>query len=230
LSFPDIIRFRAVTSPLNFLAFAVPPPSLELSLVTGTQLMVVEGIVGTKVSLLGVATLDPAVDSQVSVSTFWSRHDVPGVMSSSENTNATLTFNQLSFIDSGDYLFTVSVSPSNPAFVKATPSVNASYTMNVQPYPDLVVVDTESSGECDVDERTTLMGHVTLLPNIGANHSLTYRWTVPSTATDNLIMNGGVLEVRSLMTNVGNYTLLTCLTFPGAEYCNTTEYVISTEG
>jgi hypothetical protein len=214
----------------NFFAFAVPPPSLELSLVTGTHLMVVEEILGTQVSLLGVATLDPAVDSQVFVSTFWSRRDVPGVMSSSENTHATLTFNQLSFNDSGDYLFTVSVSPSNPAFVKATPSVNASYTMNVQPYPDLVIVGRVRSGECNVDERTTLMGHVTLLPNIGANHNLTYNWTVPSTATEGLIMNGGELEVRNLMANEGDYTLSTCLTLPGAEYCNTTEFAIFTDG
>jgi hypothetical protein len=188
---------------------------------------------------MGVATPDPVVDSPITVLTSWTRQGSLEVLTFNDNMtpgpfNSTFVFDSLS--PGGDYVFTARVSPSNPTYVRATPNLNATFTINVQPYPDMIIRETIISGKCGVNETATLMGDVSLLPNIADNHNLTYTWTGPSgniSAFRDLTMNRGTLMVRNLATNTGNYTLNACLTIPGTNvvnHCSSTQYFISTAG
>ena len=185
-----------------------------------------------------MAELDPAVDSQVTVFTSWTRQGFSDQLSFNESVTppyiATLNFEPLSLRDAGVYVFMVTVSPFNPTSVQTTPTVSANYTFNVERYPDIVIMESVRSGQCGMDAIATLMGNVKLLPEIATNHTLTYTWKGPNgqipVSTD---LNDGMLTVRNLSDNLGYYNLTVCLAFPQANIqfqCNTVDYLISIDG
>ena len=199
-------------------------------------------IAGTVISLQGSATLDPAVDSQVTVIGSWTLELSRDILIFNESTTppyvTALTFRPLAFSAGGVYIFTVTVSPSNPLNVIAPPGVNATYALNPLPYHDLLIEKVISSGECAGNETVSLTGSFDPLPNTADNYILTYTWTrfnwqrITEFSKD-LTANEGTLEVDNLMVNAGNYTLTVCLTVPHTEvvdHCTTVEYFISNDG
>ena len=217
--------------------YAVIPPTIDIILDTGAQLA---ATAGTRVSLLGMARLDPLVDSQVTVSTSWTRQGSSDQLIFNESVTppyiAALNFELLSLRDAGDYVFMVTVSPFNPTSVQTTPTVSANYTFNVERYPDMVIMESVRSGQCGMDAIATLMGSVNLLPHVATSHDLSYTWTGPNgqiPASTDLLVNGGMLVVRNLSANLGYYNLTVCLTFPDAnveDTCSTVDYHISIDG
>ena len=214
------------------------PPMLSLSLdgQTGTE---GSAITGTVVSLQGLATLADVVDSPVTVLLAWSRPDPNGLLDLAQLTSPpytlTTTIDTLSV--GGMYEFIVTVTPSNPSFVEVV-TVNASYTINLQPYPLLVISKRVRSGECVVNETATLIGNVRLLPNTATNHIITYSWTGPdgrpiTASNENYTIMGGTLVVNDITSNTGIYVLIGCLAIPGTDvrsHCIPANYPISTEG
>ena len=203
------------------------PPMLSLSLdgKTGTE---GSAITGTVVSLQGLATLADVVDSPVTMSLAWSRPDPNGLLDLAQLTDPPYTLNTT--IDplsvGGAYEFTVIVTPSDPSFVEDI-TANASYTINLQPYPPLEIRETVRSGDCVGNPMATLTGSVSLLPNIATNHSLTYTWTVPGDG------ELGTEETLTVNNTKATYTLAACLTIPGTNvtnHCITAEYPISADG
>ena len=216
----------------------VPPPILSLSLdgQTGTE---GSAITGTAVSLQGLATLADVVDSPVTVSLTWRRHDPNGLLNETTLTSPpytlTATIDPLSA--DGVYEFIVTVNISNLSFVRDI-TANASYTINVQPYPPLVISKTVRSGECVVNETATLIGNVHLLPNTATNYIITYSWTGPdgrpiTASNENFTIMGGTLFTNNITSNTGIYVLIGCLAIPGTNvtsHCIPANYPISTEG
>ena len=121
------------------------------------------------------------------------------------------------------------VTPSNPSFVRSV-TVNASYTISLQPYPPLEIRFRRSlrSGDCEVGgEIATLTGSVSLLPNIATNHTLSYTWSGPGVAE---LTTGQTLVVSNV---TATYTLTACLAIPGTDvvdHCSTADYPLSTDG
>ena len=194
---------------------------------------------GTVVSLQGLATLADVVDSPVTVSLTWSRPDPNGLLNittlSSPPYSLTTTFDPISV--GGVYEFIVNVIALNSSFVGGI-TVSGSYTINVQPYPPLVIRETVRSGDCVVNETATLIGNVRLLPNTATNYIITYSWTgpdgrlIPASSEDFTVM-GGTLVVNNPKTNTGSYILIGCLTIPGTDVmnrCIPADYPISTDG
>lgn len=215
---------------------AVPSPNVTTSLLQPP-------IRGTVVSLQGVAILAPEVDTQVSVLGVWALQDSTENLTSSSTTspprehNTTHTIASLS--EGGVYVFTVVVTPSAPTstFVEAT-TASAELEVTLQPYPDLEIVGTVSSGECGGNEVATLTGTVSLLPNTASDHTLTYTWTTPggqdiTASSEDLVVNGGTLQVGGLGTNQGDYVLTACLSIPSSDvagHCSPATYPISSAG
>lgn len=181
--------------------------------------------------------LDSTVDSQVSVSTSWTREGLSDLLSFNTSTIppyiTVLDFESLSNRDAGNYVFMVTVTPFNPTAVQATPDVSGIYTLNVEPYPEVVIMERVQSGQCGMDPVVTLMGSVDLLPNIATDHELTYKWKDPDgreLASTDLIMNGEMLVVRNLSDNSGLYNLTACLFIHGIVRSSSVVYLISTDG
>ena len=203
------------------------PPILSLSLdgQTGTE---GSAITGTVVSLQGLATLANVVDSPMTVSLTWSRPDPNGLLDLAQLTNPpytlTTTIDPISV--GGVYEFIVNITPSISSFVEGV-AVNASYIINLQPYPPLVIRETVRSGDCLGDSMATLTGSVSLLPNIATNHTLAYIWTGDE---DEKLGTQEALVVNNMR---AAYILTACLTIPGTNVmsrCITAHYVISTDG
>ena len=175
----------------------------------------------------------------MTVSLTWSRPDPNGLLNvttlPSPPYSLTTTFDPISV--GGVYEFIVTVAPSNSRFVGCI-TANASYTINVQPYPLLVISKTVRSGECVVNETATLIGNVRLLPNTTTNHIITYSWTGPDGQTvmasiEDFTVVGGMLIISNIRTNTGIYVLIGCLTIPGTDVmsrCIPANYPISTDG
>ena len=214
------------------------PPILSLSLdgETGTE---GSAITGTVVSLQGLATLADVVDSAVTVSLTWSRSDPNELLNVTALTSPPYTV--ATTIDpisvGGVFEFMVTVTPSNSRFVRGI-TVNTSYTINLEPYPSLMIRETVRSGECVVNETATLIGNVRLLPNTATNHIITYSWTgpdrqaIPASSEDFTVM-GETLVINNPRNNAGSYILIGCLTIPGTDVmnrCIPADYPISTDG
>ena len=189
-------------------------------------------ITGTVVSLQGLATLADVVDTPVNVLLTWSRPDPNGLLGVTALTSPpytlTTTFDPLSVF--GVHEFIVTVDTSNPSFVRSV-TVNASYTISLQPYPPLEIRIRRSlrSGDCEMGgAMATLTGSVSrLLPNIATNHTLLYTWSGPGVAE----LTTGQTLVVSTMT--ATYTLTACLAIPGTDvvdHCSTADYTLSTDG
>ena len=182
------------------------------------------------VSLQGLATLADVVDTPVNVLLAWSRPDPNGLLDLAQLTSPpytlTTTFDPLSV--GGVYEFIVAVDTSNPSFVRSV-TVNASYTISLQPYPPLEIRirGVLRSGDCVVAGPTaTLTGSVSLLPNIATDHTLSYTWSGPGVAE---LTPGQTLVVSTV---TATYTLTTCLSIPGTDvdHCSTADYPFSTDG
>ena len=188
-------------------------------------------ITGTVVSLQGLATLADVVDTPVNVLLTWSRPDPNGLLDvivlTSPPYTLTTTVDPLSV--GGVHEFIVTVIPSNPSFVEGI-TMNASYTINLQPYPPLEIRirGVLRSGDCEVGgAMATLTGSVSLLPNIATDHTLSYTWSGPGVPE----LSAGQTLVVSNMT--ATYTLTACLAIPGTDvvgYCSTVDYPFSTNG
>ena len=210
--------------------------SLSFDGQTGTE---GSAITGTVVSLQGLATLADVVDSPMTVSLTWSRPDHNGLLNVTALTSPpyslTTTIDPISV--GGAYEFIVTVNTSNSSFVRGI-TMNASYTIKIQPYPLLVIRKTVRSGECVVNETATLIGNVRLLPNTATNHIITYSWTRPDgrpimASTEDFTVVGGMLVINNIRTNAGIYVLIGCLTIPGTDVmsrCIPANYPISTDG
>ena len=198
-------------------------------------------------SLQGTARLHPSVDTDVTVTGLWRRQDLSPFTTVTQTTdapiyNTTLTFDPLrsESADGGNYVYTVSVTPAQSTPFIMSNMADESYTLTVQPYPDLVIIDSLQSGVCMLDEAATLMGSVTLLPNTATNHTLSYTWVNIAgqqiTSSDGgYVINGGSLRVQNLtdQNNMGNFHLRICLDIPGADivdYCNSTTFTLSSDG
>ena len=186
-----------------------------------------------------MVNFDSVVDTQVTVSTSWTRQDSSGLLSFNESVNppyiTALNFETLSIQDAGDYVFLVDVTPLNPTSVQATPSVSANYTINVEPYPDIniVIMRRVRSGQCMENGIVILNGEVSLLNETTTNHNISYTWTPPNGRFRDEMPNGGMIVVRNLSANSGYYNLTVCLTIPGTDLqsiCSTADYYISTDG
>ena len=151
----------------------VPSPTINISLADGTPEPMT--IAGTVISLQGSATLDPAVDSQVTVIRSWTLERSRDILIFNESTTPPYvtapTFRPLAFSAGGVYIFTVTVSPSNPLNVIAPPGVNATYALNPLPYHDLLIEKVISSGECAGNETVSLTGSFDPLPNTADNYT-----------------------------------------------------------
>ena len=183
-----------------------------------------------------MATLDSVVDTQVTVSTSWTRQGSSDLLSLEASINSpfitALNFEPLSFRDAGDYVFLVDVTPFNPTSVQAT-SVSANYTINVEPYPNIVIMRRVINGQCMEDEIVILSGDVSLLHETTTNHNISYTWTPPNGRITDEMANGGMIVVRNLSANSGYYNLTVCLTILGTELqnnCSTVDYYISADG
>ena len=183
-----------------------------------------------------MATLDSAVDTQVTVSTSWTRQGSSDLLSFEASINSpfitALNFEPLSIRDAGDYVFLVDITPFNPTSVQATPSVSASYTINVEPYPDIVIMRRVINGQCIEDGIVILYSNVSLLHETTTNY-ISYTWTLPNGRITDETANGGMIVVRNLSAHSGYYYLTVCLTIPGTDLqnnCSTVDYYFSTDG
>ena len=137
-------------------------------------------------------------------------------------------------------MYNVSVTPAQSTpFIKSS-MADENYTQTVQPYPDLMIMDSLQSGMCMLDEAATLMGNVTLLPNIATNHALSYTWTNPdgqriTSSGGDYVINEGSLRVENLanQNNMGNFNLRICLDVPVTDivgHCSSTSFTLSIDG
>ena len=198
-------------------------------------------------SLRGTARLHPSVDTNVIVTGSWRRQDLSPFTTITHITQAplystTLTFDPLrnESADGGSYVYTVSVTPAQVTPFIIRNMANENYTLTVQPYPDLVVIDSLQSGVCKVDETATLMGNVTLLPNTATNHTLSYTWTNPAgqpitSSNGDYVVTEGSLRVENLanQNNMGNFRFRICLDVSATDivgYCSSTFFTLSTDG
>ena len=173
----------------------------------------------------------------------WTLQDSTENLTSSQTTspprehNTTHTIASLS--EGGVYVFTVVVTPSAPTstFVEGI-TASAELEVTLQPYPALEIVRTVSSGECGGNEVATLTGTVSLLPNTASDHALNYTWTTPggrdiTASSEDLVVNGNILQVGDLGTNQGDYVLTACLSIPSSGvvgHCSSTTYPILAAG
>ncbi len=200
-------------------------------------------ISGTVVHLMGTSLVDSVVDTDLIVSGSWSRLDSSDLsnLSTLSDTNqvspygTTLTFNPLRIAskDEGHYVYTVSISSQDSDFISSV-STSAIYSLSVQPYPELVIIDSIISGVCMSSETIILMGSVTLLPHT-AVYTLSYSWVEPANliATSDLLLSDGNLTVINFRDKTGIYTLTICLDVPGScmtEHCSIASYLLTTDG
>ena len=197
---------------------------------------------GTVISLQGLATLDPVVDTPVTVMGSWSREGSNETLNSTESTSpplqhaTPLTLDPLSV--GGEYVFMVAVSSLMPNQHIEDATVNISYTLDLRPYPVLEISMTVSGGECVTNEAATLMGSVSLLPNTATDHTLTYTWRGPDSQaitanSGDLTVAGRTLTVANVRDNVGEYVLTACLNIPGTtviNHCSAATYLVSSDG
>ena len=220
--------------------FPYPVPPLTLNVMEESR-----PINGTVVSLRGTARLHPSVDTNVNVTGSWRRQDLSPFTTITHITQAllystTLTFDPLrnESADGGSYMYTVSVTPAQVTRFIMSSMDDENYTLTVQPYPDLVIIDSLQSGICMLDEAATLMGNVTLLPNTATNHTLSYTWTNPAglpitSSNGDYNVTEGSLHVKNLQNNMGNFNLRICLDVPGTDivgHCSSTSFTLSTDG
>ena len=219
---------------------AVPPPTLNI------ESLDEPAVQGTVVRLQATATLDPAVNSPLTVVGEWSRQDManlPQSISMSDTSQTppysnTLTFNPLrnNSNDGGVYVYMLTVSPRDTTYIESA-STNGSIMIEVQEYPPLGIARNVTTSVCGEQGETSLSGNVSLLLNTAQN-SLTYSWTDPqngtiSTSTDDIIVNEGTLMVKNFASSIGTYTLKICLTVPDSGlsgHCTSSPYTISTTG
>ena len=238
---------------IPYLHTAVPPPNISFSLDTGENVSSFAGtaanataIIGTVVSIHGTATLDPLVDSEVTVSRSWVRQGSPdslvfNVSATTSYVTTSLPFAPLIASAGGYYDFTVRVASPNPVYILPVPSLISNFILIPEPYPPLDIRKSVRGGECEVNETVVLMADVRLLPNTGTS-TLSYTWTgtngqpITPESSEDLIVGGDnneVLVVKRGRERVGNYNLTACLTVPGTEvddHCNTVEFMISADG
>ena len=184
-------------------------------------MLVGEAVAGTVMSLVGSVSLDPVVDTGVSLSAQWTTQGQTLTVSTTNTT--TLTFEPLSRTNTSDYLYMVTVELDNSTYVESN-SASQSFELTVLPYPDLVVVLGVLGGEC-VEGMTTLTGDVSasVHPNTIPDYSLAYMWRDPngdliteSSHTD-LVVEEDRLIVRDVERNTGDYSLTVCITIPGSD-------------
>ena len=220
--------------------FSYPVPPSTLNILSESHLP----INGTMVSLQGTARLHPSVDTNVTVTGSWRRQDLSPFTTITHAQvslySTTLTFDPLrnESADGGSYMYDVSVTPaqSTPFIMSSMDDEN--YTLTVQPYPDLMIIDSLRSGVCMQDEAATLMGNVTLLPNTATSHTLSYTWTNPAgqritSSNGDYNVTEGSLRVKNLRNNMGNFNLSICLDVPGTDivgHCSSTSFTLSTDG
>ena len=201
-------------------------------------------ICGTVIRLQGTAQLNSEVNTNVTVSGLWSRLDSSALsnLSTSSETIRTspyrtiLTFNPLRIAskDGGVYVYTVSITPQDSTYIIST-SASVNYTLTIQPYPELEISDSITSGVCMTTQPAILMGGVSLLSNIATN-TLMYTWMDPagqpiSASTPDLVISDGNLTVMNIIDNMGIYTLTICLDIPGScmeEHCSMASYTLDT--
>ena len=194
--------------------------SITVALMLNTML-VGAAVAGTVMSLVGSVSLNPLVDTGVSLSAQWTTQGQTLTVFTT-NTN-TLTFEPLSRTNTSDYVYMVTVEPDNSTYVESN-SANQSFELTVLPYPDLVVVLGVLSGEC-VEGMTTLTGDVSasVHPNTSPDYSLTYMWRDPSgdliteSSHTDLTVEEDRLIVRDVERNTGDYRLTVCITIPGSD-------------
>ena len=172
-------------------------------------------------SLVGVANLSSLVDTDVSLAANWTREGEVEALITSDSSPTTYQFAPVSSTDSGVYSYAVTVSPADLTYLAAN-SNNATFTLTVQPYPQLVVSQTVLSGEQCAEGMTTLRGGVSLHPNTPSDHTLSYTWRDPqgnevSGDSGDLTAAEGELVVRNVMENTGQYTLEVCITIAGSD-------------
>ena len=219
---------------------AVPPPTLSIESLDDAAVQ------GTVVRLQAAATLDPAVNSPLTVVGEWSRQDMANLpqsifISNTSQTSPysnTLTFNPLrgNSDDGGVYVYMLTVSPRYSTYIESA-STNDEIMVVVQQYPSLNITRSVTTSVCGEQGETSLSGNVSLLPNTAQN-SLTYSWTdlengTISTSTDDIIVDEGTLMVKDLASSIGTYTLEICLTVPDSGLsgrCSSSPYTISTTG
>ena len=219
---------------------AVPPPTLSIEFLDDAAVQ------GTVVHLQATATLNPAVNSPLTVVGEWSRQDMANLpqsifISDTSQTSPyshTLTFNPLrdNSDDGGVYVYMLTVSPRDSTYIESA-STNRSIMIEVQEYPPLKIIRNVTTSVCGEQEQTSLFGNVSLLPNTALN-SLTYSWTDPhgqpiSTSTGGISVNKDNLILRNLTLKIGTYTLKICLTVTdsGLSYhCSSAPYSLSTTG
>ena len=194
------------------------------------------GITGTQATLLGIATLAPAVDSVVTVVGEWTRAGQPLTSA----TGATPPLQQATLLrleplsEAGEYVFVVSVRAENNTFLKAT-STNTSFSLSLQPYPPLQIEQGLSPGQCGQQEMATLTGTVSLLPNTATEHSLTLSWLRPDgglTSSSEEQEGSSTLLVDTRSDQTGDYQLRACLSITSTsvqDHCSTATYTISTQ-
>ncbi len=215
--------------------YPVPPPSLNIELLNDPRS-------GTVVCLQGRAQINSAaIDTDYQVSRSWNREGSNIIISNISQTSpfyTLLTFNPLRVAskDGGDYVYTVTITPQDSTYI-ASASSNASYTLTVLPYPELVIKKSMSNHTCVLNETAILTGEVSLLPNT-ASYTLSYSWRGPddqsilSPSSDYIILNDN-LEVSNVKDHMGSYTLTVCLDIPGSfveEHCSTVSYTLMTDG
>ena len=210
---------------IHVVAVSVPPPTLN---VASSDLPAYNG---TVFSLTGRAMLHAAVDTGVIITGRWSRMDTE--LSStvqSEPPYSTVQRFNLSGSDGGEYVYTVSVTPSDTTFIRPI-SAGQTYSVDVVPYPPLNIVSTTESGRCVADPTATLRGDVTLLDNTVPGSIVEYTWTGPDGNPTG--GNQNMLQVEVIDANVGNYILTVCLDIPAsdiANHCYSTMYSVSVTG
>ena len=189
---------------------------------------------GTVLSLTGRAMLHAALDTDVIVTGSWSRMNTEfsSTMQSEPPCSTVQHFN-LSGSDGGEYVYFVTVRPSNPTFIRPI-SASQTYTLQIQPYPPLEIIIMAESAECMVDRTAMLRGSVSLLDGTIPASTLTYTWMDPRgqlispTAEDR-----SAIEVEVVASNVGEYTLTVCLDIPAsgiANHCSSAKYPVSIQG
>ena len=195
-------------------------------------------------SLQGTAQLHPSVDTNVTVTGSWRRQDLSPFTTITHAQvplySTTLTFDPLrnESADGGRYVYNVDVTPAQSTPFIMSNMASENYTLTVQPYPDLMIMDSLRSGVCKVDEAATLMGNIALLPNTATDHTLSYTWTnpagLPITSSDgDYNVTEGSLHVKNLQNNMGNFNLRICLDVPGTDivgHCSSTSFTLSTDG
>ena len=153
---------------------------------------------------------------------------------SRSSNNLSLTFDPLHTSHGGQYSCMASVNvPEANVFLRGQTSLN----ITVQ-YPHLVITRSILTGECVMNEVSTLIGNVTLTPSTSGNPAFSYTWQVPSgrnitTSTGDYTVNQGSLRVGNIENNTGRYTLHVYVNIPETgvvNLCNSISFTLSSIG